>query len=236
MADFSCYQPFGWENIRLVAFDVDGTLYRQRSVRFYMARTLLWHCLRHRDSRTITILRCYRTIREKMALAEVDDFESALLAETAERAGCDVAIVGATVQIWVNERPLVYLHGSVYPGVAALFDAVRRSGRVVGVLSDYPANAKLQAMGLAADHVVFAGDPEVRILKPHPRGLLRLAAAAGVSPSETVLIGDRAERDGFAAQRAGAKALLRSTRLIKGWHCFRRYDDAIFGPLLAGYA
>jgi FMN phosphatase YigB (HAD superfamily) len=223
---------FDWEMIRMVVFDVDGTLYRQRSLRLRMARSLLWHTLKRRDSRTVSVLKAYRSIREKMADSEVHDFGPALLTETAQRTGCDPATVNLVVRVWINERPLRYLPNCVYPGVAALFDAVRQSGRLLGVWSDYPAREKLAAMGLAADHVVSADDSEIGILKPHPRGLLRLAALGGVSPTETVLIGDRAERDGMAAQRAGAKALLRSTLPIAGWRCFSRYDDVVFAPLL----
>ena len=32
------FQPSDWKDIRLVAFDVDGTLYRQRPLRLRMAR------------------------------------------------------------------------------------------------------------------------------------------------------------------------------------------------------
>jgi len=85
---------------------------------------------------------------------------------------------------------------------------------------------------LTADHVVFAGDEGIGLLKPHPRGLEFLMAAAGVEPHETVVVGDRVDRDGLAAQRAGAQALIRSSRPIEGWQVFARYDDALFAPFL----
>ena len=57
----------------------------------------------------------------------------------------------------------------------------------------------MHAIGLVPDYVVAAGDPEVGVLKPHPRGLEVLMAAAGADAAETVVIGDRPERDGAAA-------------------------------------
>ena len=36
-------RPTDWASIRLVAFDVDGTLYRQRPLRLRMARDLAIH-------------------------------------------------------------------------------------------------------------------------------------------------------------------------------------------------
>jgi putative hydrolase of the HAD superfamily len=58
-------------------------------------------------------------------------------------------------------------------------------------------------------------------------------ALAGVEPEQTVLIGDRAERDGMAARRAGAHALIRSDKPLPGWITFRRFDDPVFAPMLA---
>jgi putative hydrolase of the HAD superfamily len=57
-------------------------------------------------------------------------------------------------------------------------------------------------------------------------------AAAGVSPQETILIGDRVERDGEAARRAGAAALIRSSKQIAGWSCFSNYAASQFSPML----
>ena len=223
---------FRWEDIRLVVFDVDGTLYRQRSLRLRMARDLLWHSLRRADSRTLPILRTYRKLRESYGEREVVDFEAALIAATAREHGCVEEQVRRITVEWIDERPLPYLPACMYPNVAALFTAIRASGRLVGIFSDYPAAAKLEHMGLRADHIVCAIDPEVGVQKPHPRGLERLIVTADATPEETVLIGDRAERDGLAARRAGAKVLLRSERPISGWQCFSSYADSLFQPLL----
>jgi putative hydrolase of the HAD superfamily len=55
----------------------------------------------------------------------------------------------------------------------------------------------------------------------------------GVKPQQTVLIGDRADRDGIVARRAGAQALIRSSKPLEGWQTFARFDDALFSPFLA---
>lgn len=223
---------FAWEDTRLVVFDVDGTLYRQRSLRLRMLRDLLWHSLRRTDSRTLRILRTYRKLRESYGEREVVDFEAALIAATAREHSCTEEHARRITVEWIDERPLPYLPACMYPNVAALFTAIRASGRLVGILSDYPAAAKLEHMGLSADHIVCAVDPDVGVQKPNPRGLERLIMAADATPEETVLIGDRAERDGLAARRAGAKVLLRSERPIPGWRCFSSYTDSLFQPLL----
>lgn len=220
---------FDWRPIKLVVFDVDGTLYAQRPLRLLMAAQLIVHSLVRRDRRTFSVLQAYRAHRERLGDAETEDFETALLAEVARRHAIDVELVRRTVEEWMETRPLASLSRCRYPAVDRLFTRVRSSGRKVGVLSDYPAADKLHALGLSADVVVSAG--EVGTLKPHPRGLERLMALAGARPHETVLIGDRADRDGEAARRAGAACLLRADRPISGWPCFARFDDRIFDGL-----
>jgi FMN phosphatase YigB (HAD superfamily) len=88
--------------------------------------------------------------------------------------------------------------------------ALRTAGVAVAVLSDYPAADKLAALELEADILVSAVDPRVDRLKPHPRGLQRVIELAGVEPEKTVMIGDRDERDGECARRAGARWLIKA--------------------------
>jgi len=225
-------RPFDWAAIRLAAFDVDGTLYRQQALRGRMAMSVLAHAAARRTLGTLRVLRAYRRIREDMAEREVENFEPALIDATAAATGRPRGDIQAIVREWIEERPLPHLLACRYRALPELFAGLRRNGKVIGVLSDYPAGAKLDALALDADHVVHAGDHGVGILKPHPRGLRALMAAAGARPDETVLIGDRANRDGEAARRAGAMALIRSSAPVDGWRSFARYDEALFAPLL----
>jgi FMN phosphatase YigB (HAD superfamily) len=224
--------PLDWARVRLVVFDVDGTLYRQRQLRLTMALELLMHSALKLDPKIIAVLAAYRRVRERLGNQQVIDFEDALIAQTAAATAVSPDEVRFVVSEWIERRPLRYLAACRYPGLSQLFAGLRRRGKSIGVLSDYPAKAKLDALGLTADHVVFAGDEGIGLLKPHPRGLEFLMAAAGVEPHETVVVGDRVDRDGLAAQRAGAQALIRSSRPIEGWQVFARYDDALFAPFL----
>jgi len=229
----AAFQPSDWKDIRLVAFDVDGTLYRQRPLRLRMARDLILHTLTKADLAPIAVLGKFRRIRERLGHERADGFEAALMAETAAASGRSREAVHALVDDWIETRPLPYLAACRYDGVAELFAGLGRHGKTIGVLSDYPAKAKLAALGLAADHVVTASDPGVGILKPHPRGLQALMAKAGAVPAATLLIGDRADRDGVAAREAGAQVLIRSARPIEGWQTFDRFDSPLFAPMLA---
>lgn len=226
------FEPSAWPSVRLVVFDVDGTLYHQRRLRVRMARDLLLHALSRRSLEVLTVLRRFRRIREQLGEQQTADFGRALLDRTAAATGQPPAAVEAFVAEWMEHRPLRYLGACCYPGLPALFAGLRRTGKVIGVLSDYPANAKLAAMGLEADHVVCAGDPDIGVLKPHPRGLQFLMATVGVQPSETMLVGDRPERDGLAARAVGAWPLIRADKPVPGWQTFTRFDDPVFAPVL----
>ncbi|MFQ5567123.1 MAG: HAD family hydrolase, partial [Paracoccaceae bacterium] len=106
------------------------------------------------------------------------------------------------------------------------FSALRDRGCRIGAWSDYPAVNKLAAMGLTADAVVSAVDPEVDRMKPQPAGLERVLEQLGVSPEEALVIGDRDERDGAAARRLGCPYLLLVKRPAGG-RTFVGYDELL---------
>ena len=227
------FRPGDRQGITLVAFDVDGTLYDQRALRFRMGRDLLGRAFRHCDFAVFHVLGTYRALREQLGDAETRDFESQLVARTATATRCPESKVRTIVAEWIEHRPLAYLADCRYHGVAELFAGLRRHRKFIGVVSDYPAEAKLAALGLTADFVVSATDSDVAVLKPHPRGLQQLMSRAAVSPDATLLIGDRTERDGSAAQRASTRCLIRSSRAKSGWQTFAHFNDPLFGPMLA---
>lgn len=221
-----------WDCIDLVVFDVDGTLYDQRALRIRMAWELCLHTLSTLDFTAPQILSTYRKLREKIGGEEIEDFETELIGKTAAATGKSTHKVRAVVEEWIELRPLSHLSAFRFAGLVELFGGLKRKGKSVGIFSDYPAVAKLAALGLAADFVVSAGDAGVNRLKPHPRGLEVLMKMARAAPANTILIGDRGDRDGLAARRAGAACLIRSSKPLNDWRTFARYDDAVFLPIL----
>ncbi len=157
-------EPLDWADIELVVFDVDGTLYNQRSLRMRIARDVIVHAARTRSIKLISVLRTYRHIREQLADDEAEDFETALIAQTSSIECCPPQTVRMMADEWIEERPLLYLARCRYPGLQNLFSAFRRKKKIVGIFSDYPADAKLAALGLSADLVISARDDRVRIL------------------------------------------------------------------------
>lgn len=215
-----------WDRLRLAVFDLDGTLYSQARLRRRLLPRLALAAAASPD--LLRIVPALRRAREDLAEAGARDFEDALFARAAARARAPEARVRAVARDWLMDRPLPHLAACRIPGAAEVFAALRARGLCVAVWSDYPAEAKLAALGLSADLVLSAHDAEVGVQKPDPRGLAVAAARVGADPAQVLMIGDRPERDGAAAARFGAAFLHRGRR-----GDFRRFDEGPFAPLLA---
>ena len=221
-----------WREVDLVVFDVDGTLYDQKRLRLAMLCHLLAHAWRARDLGTLLTLRTFRKVRETLGDKPVAAFIEAQYAQTAARHGKTPEQVRLLATEWLEERPLPLLASCRYPQVQEVFAGLRERGKKIAIFSDYPAARKLEAMGLQADHVVCATDSHIARLKPDPAALLEILRLTGVSPHRTLMIGDRADRDGMAAQRAGVRALIRASRPRAGFATFQTFADPVFQPLL----
>jgi phosphoglycolate phosphatase/putative hydrolase of the HAD superfamily len=72
--------------------------------------------------------------------------------------------------------------------------------------------------------VVTTSDESVNRMKPDPLGLIILAERLRIPVESCLLIGDRDERDGECARRAGMPYLIKVRQPAKPWH-FRCYKD-----------
>jgi HAD superfamily hydrolase (TIGR01549 family) len=217
-----------WRDTRVVVFDVDGTLYDQGPLRRQMAQEILLYCLaRPWKMSLVRTIQEFRRIREQLAEEEADSILRAQFERPASRLGVSPAEVETVVEEWMFERPLRHLRACRYEGAAELFSRLKETGRTVAAFSDYPASRKLQALELETDLVVTAMDPEVDRFKPHPAGLLRVVELAGAEPAQVLLIGDRDERDGECARRAGCPCLLKVAGAPTGPGTFADYRQLL---------
>jgi FMN phosphatase YigB (HAD superfamily) len=194
--------------VRAVIFDVDGTLYRQAPLRRAMAKRLARAYVAHPfvGHRTMRILRAYRHAQEELrAGAATGDLAEEQLALAARRAGANRETVLASVERWMELAPLDVLAVCGQPDLRASLQSLHSSGLQLAVLSDYPAEAKLQALGIRDlfDVVVCAQEPEVKVLKPDPRGLVLVLERLGAGVAEALYVGDRADVDAPTARAAG---------------------------------
>jgi HAD superfamily hydrolase (TIGR01509 family) len=190
-----------------VIFDVDGTLYDQNALRWRIVpRIVAAHWTRPtKGVRVIRALQAYRQAHEEL---RNQAFSSDLqLAAAAAKCGYTAAEVRVTVDQWFERKPLALLARCVYSGVPKFLHLLSELRISCGAFSDYPAKAKLSAMGLKRffSHVLSAA--EVGRQKPDPTGILTLAREMGLTPKCTLYVGDRTI-DLEAAAKAGMQGIL----------------------------
>lgn len=222
--------PIPWPRISTVVFDVDGTLYDPRPVRREMALALLGHlALRPWRWRLPLALERFRRERERLAGEGAVGISRLQYERPAAALGITPERMEALVREWMLERPLPSVAAAAYPGLTATVDALRAAGRRIAVWSDYPAAGKLAVLGLEVELVVTAVDPDVDRLKPDPRGLEVALERLGTSPEHCLLIGDRDDRDGEAARRAGVEWRLKAREPSEDPRAFTAFDELLAG-------
>jgi HAD superfamily hydrolase (TIGR01509 family) len=201
------------KRVTTLVFDVDGTLYEQGGLRRAMLVRLLAHAFTHPAGGVATVraLRAYRHAQELLRFAVVEGaLGEAQIRLACERSGQASHAVAAVVDRWMHREPLDLLERFVMPGLRTLLETAKDRGLRLGVLSDYPAAAKLEAMKLAEffDVVVCAQDASVNRFKPDPSGLVETLRRLGASPGQALYVGDRLDVDASVARAAGVPCVL----------------------------
>lgn len=203
--------------VKAIIFDVDGTLYRQDHVRKAMLVRLLRAHFAHPVTgwRTARILQAYRRVQEEIRGHAVEGHVGSLQINlAAERVGVDADVVVACVARWMEREPLAILAASIQPGLVEFLEASKARRIRLGALSDYPVDAKLEALGVARflDVALCAQDPAIDRFKPDPRGLLVALDRLGSTASETLYVGDRLDVDAPTAAAAGMRCVIVTRR------------------------
>ena len=200
------------QGLRAVLFDLDGTLYRQRPVRVRMAAELLTFLAgRPRDGwRAMRVLKAYREAHEALRRSTEPYLQSTHFDVAAEHTGSTSGEVAQIVAEWMFDRPLKHVARHRATGVDELLAGLAERGMRLGVLSDYVAHGKLRALGVDQwfSQVLCAGDPDVRALKPSPRGFLVACERWQLQPAEVLMVGDRVEVDAAGAAAAGMPSVI----------------------------
>lgn len=218
-------------------FDLDGTLYRQAPLRSLMAMELLTLPLSGwlKAPQRFRALRIYRKAQEELRSTDGRAPGAAQLLTAARRTGLPVDEVERLVNEWMISRPLKYLRVCRAKGLEPLLMFLDRAGVRTGVLSDYPAELKLQALGLSGRFWPVLCAPDVGALKPSPRGFLLACRTWNLTPAEVLFVGDRPDVDAAGAAAAGLPCViigggLRSRKQTTGYrvvHSLERLLDVL---------
>lgn len=197
------------ETIKLVIFDVDGTLYNQRKLQFCMCLSLLKYYLIHPfEIKDLYILYQFRKEREKHSGYNSTNLNAEQYEWCASKLHIPVKRVKAVISKWIYDTPLRYLRNTQYSGASALFDTLRGQNIKIAAYSDYPANDKLNAMNLKTDISVSSTDAEINSFKPSPQGIYFICKELNIDKEACLFIGDRDSRDGQCARNAGVRYIV----------------------------
>jgi phosphoglycolate phosphatase len=188
------------ESLRLLVFDLDGTLIDSRKDLANSVNAMLAHL--GRPELPEDVIASYigdgAGMLVRRALGDPEDEDS----------------VESALNFFLGyyrEHKLDYTH--VYPGVIESLDALSQAPdgttRQMAVLTNKPigpSEAICEALGLSPYFFRIYGGNSFSTKKPDPQGLKALIREAGIDPFETLMIGD-SDIDVLTARSAGAWAL-----------------------------
>jgi FMN phosphatase YigB (HAD superfamily) len=201
-------------NIRAVIFDFDGTLYDYALMPLRLIRAFPWDLPR---------IWAERTTRRKFAgfdFGSPEAYYREFFLQMAALCRCSADSARHWFFFCYIPRMIRVLkkYYRLRPGAAELFRFLdsgaapagkERAGqnplRGIAVYSDYPClRERLEALGLIpGERIRLYGPESFGAQKPAPGPFLRIAGDLGVSPGETLVIGDREDTDGAGALKAG---------------------------------
>lgn len=194
-------------------FDLDGTLYYQKPFRRKMLFVLLWHVLAHPMSiKDLFLIKTYRQVREQWEKYEKKDtgmrLDERQYAYVAAQKGVEPERVKCAVELFMLEMPLRVLPPYRDEILGGLVKRLKKEEKTVVIYSDYPVEDKLKCLGIEADACYTSGDEAIGCMKPDPKGIQVILSAFGCSSADAVMIGDRYEKDGAAAERSGVDYII----------------------------
>jgi HAD superfamily hydrolase (TIGR01549 family) len=187
--------------IRLVSWDIDGTLYSIRRMKWHLTRMCLSEAARGRAVLAGKELAALRRYRSRINAARST---GGALTEFFLEQNCREALLEMEKRWYGPAIEKTGLRRSVTNVISFL--AARDIPQVV--FSDYEADYKLESLGLAGRFASIYVGERLGFVKPSPVGFQRLADDYEISTASVLHIGDRVDRDDAGAWAAGCQCLL----------------------------
>ena len=199
--------------IRLVSWDIDGTLYSISRMKWHLMRMFLSETTRGRALSAGKELSTLRRYRSQINAARSTGGALTEVSLTQQRRD---ALLGMEKRWYGRAIQKTGLRRSVADVITLL--AARGIPQVV--LSDYEAGHKLDSLGLTDQFASIYVGVRLGFVKPSPFSFQRAAADYGITTSSLLHIGDRVDRDNAAARAAGCQCLILGRD-------FRSFDDLL---------
>jgi phosphoglycolate phosphatase len=178
-------RAFDPRDIKLVIFDLDGTLIDSRLDLVHSVNAALRHIGR-------------RELPEDVIASYVGDGAPVLIQRALGGDVVDEATVRKGLEFFLSYyREHKLDHTTVYAGIvealAAIQNASNGAARAMAVLSNkpvMPSRAIVEALGLGSFFTQIYGGNSFATKKPDPEGARKLLEECGVDPEQSVIVGD----------------------------------------------
>jgi phosphoglycolate phosphatase len=179
------HRAFDPHSIKLVIFDLDGTLIDSRLDLVHSVNAALRHIGRPE-------------LPDDVIASYVGDGAPILIQRALGGDAVDEALVRKGLEFFLSYyREHKLDHTTVYPGVAEALATIQNSGngtpRKMAVLSNkpvVPSRAIVEALGLGPFFSQIYGGNSFATKKPDPEGARKLLEEAGVESEQAVIVGD----------------------------------------------
>lgn len=189
---FRTFRPIPVASLRLLVFDLDGTLIDSGADLCASVNAMLRHFGRPE-------------LPQEIISTYIGDGAARLVSRALGEPEDSDYLDSAVTYFLDYYREHKLDHTYVYPGVFASLDSLRVE-RSMAVLTNKPigpSQAICDGLGLSPYFFRIYGANSFATKKPDPEGLLALVREAGVTPEQTMMIGD-SDVDVLTARNAGA--------------------------------
>jgi len=187
------------KNLKLLIFDLDGTLVDSRQDLANSINAMLRNY--HRDELPADVIATYIGDGAPTLVRRSLGFKDAHALEPMQEEFIEDALVYFLEYYREHKLDTTYC----YPGVLDGLRSLRQDGRVLTVLSNKPVNpsrAIVNALGMGDLFSAVYGGNSFETKKPDPLGVHKLIQEFGAIPAQTVIIGD-SDVDMETARNAG---------------------------------